>query len=112
MRQYLEFEKPVAELESKIEDLRQMTAAPGEINIAEEVAKLSAKADAQLRAIYARLSPWQKTQVARHAERPKALNVIAALIEEFTPLAGDRAYADDAAIVGGMGRFRGHAVMV
>ncbi|MBU6448914.1 MAG: acetyl-CoA carboxylase carboxyltransferase subunit alpha, partial [Rhodospirillales bacterium] len=112
MRQYLEFEKPVAELESKIEDLRQMTAAPGEINIAEEVAKLSAKADAQLKAIYAKLSPWQKTQVARHAERPKALGVIAALIEDFTPLAGDRAYADDAAIVGGMGRFRGKAVMV
>ncbi|MDE2318210.1 MAG: acetyl-CoA carboxylase carboxyltransferase subunit alpha [Rhodospirillales bacterium] len=112
MRQYLEFEKPVAELESKIEDLRQMTAAPGEINIAEEVAKLSAKADAQLKAIYAKLSPWQKTQVARHAERPKALGVIAALIEDFTPLAGDRAYADDAAIVGGMGRFRGRAVMV
>ncbi|MDE1906012.1 MAG: acetyl-CoA carboxylase carboxyltransferase subunit alpha [Rhodospirillales bacterium] len=112
MRQYLEFEKPVAELESKIEDLRQMTAAPGEINIAEEVARLSAKADAQLKAIYAKLSPWQKTQVARHAERPKALGVIAALIEDFTPLAGDRAYADDAAIVGGMGRFRGRAVMV
>ncbi len=112
MRQYLEFEKPVAELESKIEDLRRMTASPGEINIADEVAKLSVKADAQLKAIYAKLSPWQKTQVARHAERPKALNVIAALIEDFTPLAGDRAFADDAAIVGGMGRFRGKAVMV
>ncbi|MBU6419831.1 MAG: acetyl-CoA carboxylase carboxyltransferase subunit alpha [Proteobacteria bacterium] len=112
MRQYLEFEKPVAELESKIEDLRQMTAAPGEINIADEVAKLSAKADAQLKAIYAKLSPWQKTQVARHADRPKALGVVSALIEDFTPLAGDRAFADDAAIIGGMGRFRGHAVMV
>ncbi|MBU6426420.1 MAG: acetyl-CoA carboxylase carboxyltransferase subunit alpha [Rhodospirillales bacterium] len=112
MRQYLEFEKPVAELESKIEDLRQMTAVPGEINIADEVAKLSAKADAQLKAIYAKLSPWQKTQVARHADRPKALGVISSLIEEFTPLAGDRAFADDAAIIGGMGRFRGHAVMV
>jgi acetyl-CoA carboxylase carboxyl transferase subunit alpha len=112
MRQYLEFEKPVAELEGKIEELRRMTAAPGEINIADEVAKLSAKADAQLKATYAKLTPWQKTQVARHAERPKALNVISALIEDFTPLAGDRAYADDAAIVGGMGRFRGKAVMV
>ena len=112
MRQYLEFEKPVAELESKIEDLRRMTAAPGDINIADEVAKLSAKADAQLKAIYAKLSPWQKTQVARHVERPKALGVISALIEDFTPLAGDRAFADDAAIVGGMGRFRGRAVMV
>ncbi|MGE4481217.1 acetyl-CoA carboxylase carboxyltransferase subunit alpha [Acidocella sp.] len=112
MRQYLEFEKPVAELEGKIEELRRMSAAPGEINIVDEVAKLSTKADAQLKAIYAKLTPWQKTQVARHAERPKALNVISALIEDFTPLAGDRAYADDAAIVGGMGRFRGKAVMV
>ena len=111
MRQYLEFEKPVAELEAKIEELRQMTA-PGEINIADEVAKLSAKADSQLKAIYAKLTPWQKTQVARHADRPKALAVISALIEDFTPLAGDRAYADDAAIIGGMGRFRGQAVMV
>jgi len=111
MRQYLEFEKPVAELEAKIEELRRLTT-PGEINIADEVAKLSAKADGQLKVIYAKLSPWQKTQVARHAERPKALGVISALIEDFTPLAGDRAYADDSAIIGGMGLFRGHAVMV
>jgi acetyl-CoA carboxylase carboxyl transferase subunit alpha len=111
MRQYLDFEKPVAELEAKIEELRQM-ASPGELNIADEVAKLSAKADNQLRGIYAKLSPWQKTQVARHAERPKALSVIKALIEDFTPLAGDRAFADDAAIIGGMGKFRGQPVMV
>jgi acetyl-CoA carboxylase carboxyl transferase subunit alpha len=110
MRQFLDFEKPVAELESKIEELRQMTS-PGEINIADEVARLSDKADKQLRALYAKLSPWQKTQVARHAERPKAEAVIAALIENFTPLAGDRAFADDAAIVGGIGRFRGIPVM-
>ncbi|GLR65980.1 acetyl-coenzyme A carboxylase carboxyl transferase subunit alpha [Acidocella aquatica] len=111
MRQFLDFEKPVAELESKIEELRRMTQ-PGEINIADEVARLSAKADSQLKSIYARLTPWQKTQVARHAERPKAASVIAALITEFTPLAGDRAFADDAAIIGGMGRFRDQAVMV
>jgi len=111
MRQYLEFEKPVAELEAKIEELRLMTA-PGEINIAEEVARLSAKADGQLKAIYGKLTPWQKTQVARHAERPKALSVIKALIEDFVPMAGDRAFADDAAIIGGMGNFRGTAVMV
>ena len=111
MRQYLDFEKPVAELEAKIEELRLMTA-PGEINIAEEVARLSAKADAQLKTIYAKLTPWQKTQVARHAERPKAASVIKALIEDFTPLAGDRAFADDAAVIGGMGTFRGTAVMV
>jgi acetyl-CoA carboxylase carboxyl transferase subunit alpha len=111
MRQFLDFEKPVAELESKIEELRRMSS-PGEINIADEVARLTDKADKQLRAIYARLTPWQKTQVARHAERPKAGAVIAALIEDFTPLAGDRAFADDEAIVGGMGRFRGAPVMV
>lgn len=112
MRHYLEFEKPVAELEAKIEELRRVTAAPGGLNIAEEVARLSAKADAQLQATYAKLNPWQKTQVARHADRPKAQRVIATLIEDFVPLAGDRAFADDAAIVGGMGRFRGQAVMV
>lgn len=111
MRQYLDFEKPVAELEAKIEELRLMTA-PGEINIADEVAKLSAKADGQLKSIYAKLTPWQKTQVARHAERPKAASVIKALIEDFVPMAGDRAFANDAAVIGGMGTFRGTAVMV
>jgi acetyl-CoA carboxylase carboxyl transferase subunit alpha len=111
MRQFLDFEKPVAELESKIEELRRMSS-PGEINIADEVARLTDKADKQLRLIYAKLTPWQKTQVARHAERPKAGMVISALIEDFTPLAGDRAFADDEAIVGGMGRFRGTPVMV
>jgi acetyl-CoA carboxylase carboxyl transferase subunit alpha len=111
MRQFLDFEKPVAELESKIEELRRMTS-PGEINIADEVARLSAKSDNQLRALYAKLTPWQKTQVARHVERPKAAAVIAALITDFTPLAGDRAFAEDAAIIGGLGRFRGQPVMV
>ena len=111
MRQYLEFEKPVAELEAKIEELRLMTA-PGELNIADEVAKLSAKADGQLRTIYARLTPWQKMQVARHTDRPKAASVINALVDEFVPLAGDRAFADDAAVIGGMGHFRGTAVVV
>jgi acetyl-CoA carboxylase carboxyl transferase subunit alpha len=110
MRQFLDFEKPVAELESKIEELRRMTS-PGEINIADEVARLSTKADNQLRAIYAKLTPWQKVQVARHVERPKAAAVIAALITDFIPLAGDRAFAEDAAIIGGLGRFRGIPVM-
>ncbi len=86
--------------------------SPGELNIADEVARLSAKADGQLRSLYAKLTPWQKTQVARHAERPKAAAVIAALITDFLPLAGDRAFAEDAAIIGGMGRFRGLPVMV
>ena len=111
MRHFLDFEKPVAELESKIEELRRMTQ-PGEINIADEVARLSAKADSQLKTLYSKLTPWQKTLVARHVERPKAASVIAALITDFTPLAGDRAFADDAAIIGGMGRFRDEPVMV
>jgi acetyl-CoA carboxylase carboxyl transferase subunit alpha len=111
MRHYLDFEKPIAELEAKIEELRKMSEADG-LNIAEEVGRLTEKADRQLRATYAKLSPWQKTQVARHPERPHASDYIAALIEDFTPLAGDRAYADDAAIIGGLGRFRGRSVMV
>jgi acetyl-CoA carboxylase carboxyl transferase subunit alpha len=111
MRQYLDFEKPVAELESKIEELRRMES-PGEINIADEVARLTDKSDKQLRALYAKLTPWQKVQVARHPERPKAETCIASLITEFTPLAGDRAFADDEAIIGGLGRFRDTPVMV
>jgi acetyl-CoA carboxylase carboxyl transferase subunit alpha len=111
MRHFLDFEKPIAELESKIEELRRMSEPDG-INIAEEVSRLSEKADRQLRATYAKLTAWQKTQVARHPDRPKALSYIAALITEFTPLAGDRAFADDAAVIGGMGRFRGRSVVV
>ena len=111
MRHFLEFEKPVAELESKIEELRKMSEADG-LNIAEEVAKLTEKHDRQLRATYAKLTPWQKTQVARHPDRPKAGDYVRALITDFTPLAGDRAFADDAAVTGGMGRFRGRAVVV
>jgi acetyl-CoA carboxylase carboxyl transferase subunit alpha len=111
MRQFLDFEKPVAELESKIEELRHMTE-PGGISIAEEVGRLTEKAERQLRATYARLTPWQKVQVARHPDRPRAGAFIAALITDFTPLAGDRAFADDTALLGGMGRFQGRPVMV
>ena len=111
MRHFLDFEKPVAELEAKIEELRRMTD-PGELNIAEEVTLLSDKAERQLRTLYGRLSPWQKTQVARHPERPKARDVIAGLITEFTPRAGDRGFGEDAAIVAGPGRFKGEPVMV
>jgi acetyl-CoA carboxylase carboxyl transferase subunit alpha len=111
MRHFLDFEKPIAELEGKIEELRRMSD-PGGINIAEEVTRLTEKADRQLRATYAKLTAWQKTQVARHPDRPKALSYIDALIAEFTPLAGDRAFADDAAVIGGMGRFRGRSVVV
>jgi acetyl-CoA carboxylase carboxyl transferase subunit alpha len=111
MRQFLEFEKPIAELEGKIEELRRMSEPDG-INIAEEVARLTDKADRQLRATYAKLTPWQKTQVARHPDRPKTQAYIASLITDFTPLAGDRAFADDAAVIGGMGRFQGRSVVV
>src|SRR5271170_3267803 len=111
MRHFLDFEKPIAELEGKIEELRRMSHPDG-INIAEEVARLSEKVDRQLRATYAKLTPWQKVQVARHPDRPKAKDYIAGLIAEFTPLAGDRSFADDAAVLGGLGRFRGRSVVV
>jgi acetyl-CoA carboxylase carboxyl transferase subunit alpha len=111
MRHFLDFEKPIAELEGKIEELRRMSEPEG-INIADEVARLTVVADRQLRTTYAKLTPWQKTQVARHPDRPKAKDYIAGLITDFTPLAGDRAFADDAAVLGGMGRFQGRAVMV
>ena len=111
MRPFLDFEKPIAELEGKIDELRHLQE-PGGINIAEEIARLTEKADKQLRATYAKLTPWQKTQVARHPDRPKALAYLRALITDLTPLAGDRAFAEDAAVVGGLGRFGGRPVVV
>ena len=111
MRHFLDFEKPIAELEGKIEELRRMSEPDG-LNITDEIVRLTAVADRQLRATYGKLTAWQKTQVARHPGRPKASDYIAGLITDFTPLAGDRAFAEDAAILGGMGRFRGRAVMV
>jgi acetyl-CoA carboxylase carboxyl transferase subunit alpha len=111
MRHFLDFEKPIAELEGKIEELRQMSEADG-LNIADEIAKLTDKTDRQLRATYAKLTAWQKTQVARHPDRPKATNYVKGLITDFTPLAGDRAFADDAAVIGGLGRFKGRSVVV
>ena len=111
MRPFLDFEKPIAELEGKIEELRQMQE-PGGINIAEEIARLTDKADKQLRTTYTRLNAWQKAQVARHPDRPHALAYLRALITDYTPLAGDRAFAEDAAVVGGLGRFGGRPVVV
>ena len=111
MQAYLDFEKPIADLESKIEELRHLSSE-GEVNIADEVGKLQDKVQKQLTQTYAKLTPWQKAQVARHQNRPHAQAYIDALISDFTPLAGDRAFADDNAIVGGMGRFYGQSVVI
>ena len=111
MATYLEFEKPIAELDGKIAELKHV-ATGGDINIAEEVAKLQSKTEKLLRQTYAKLTPWQKTLVARHPERPHFRDYIAALVTDFVPLAGDRAFADDRAIQGGLGRFRGRPVVV
>jgi acetyl-CoA carboxylase carboxyl transferase subunit alpha len=111
IRHFLDFERPIAELESKIEELRHLSTT-SEINIADEVGRLENTANRLLRQTYARLTPWQKVQVARHPERPHCLDYLGGLITEFVPLAGDRAFAEDAAIIGGIGRFRGRSVVV
>lgn len=112
MRSYLDFEKPVAELEAKADELRALEARGDGISLSEEIGKLDARAGQALKEIYAALTPWQKTLVARHPQRPHFKNYCAGLIEEFTPLAGDRAFGEDEAIVGGFGRFRGEPVCV
>ena len=104
MRNFLDFEKPIAELEGKIQELRHLSDN-GDINIAEEVAKLQAKAERMLRQTYGRLSSWQRVQVARHPDRPHCRDYVEGLIDEFTPLAGDRNYAEDSAVISGLGRF-------
>lgn len=111
VRTYLDFEKPIAELESKVSELKALEGDEG-VSIADEITKLEQKAKSALVDTYAKLTPWQKTQVARHPDRPHALDYIGALIEDFTPLAGDRYFAEDEAIMGGLGRFRGQPVMV
>jgi len=111
IRHFLDFERPIAELEGKIEELRHLSTT-GELNIADEVGRLENSANRLLRQTYSRLTPWQKVQVARHPERPHCLDYIGGLIAEFVPLAGDRAFAEDPAIVGGIGRFRGRSVLV
>ena len=111
MASFLDFEKPIAELQSRIDELRD-TAADGEVDIAADIARLQAKSDKLLKDTFAKLTPWQKTQVARHPERPHFKDYVAGLFEEFVPLAGDRAFGDDQAILGGFATLAGRKVMV
>jgi acetyl-CoA carboxylase carboxyl transferase subunit alpha len=111
MPSFLDFEKPIAELQGRIDELRD-TAAEGSVDLAADIARLQAKSDKLLKDTFARLTPWQKTQVARHPERPHFKDYVAALFDEFVPLAGDRAFGDDQAIIGGFASFRGRKIMV
>ena len=111
MNSYLDFEKPIAELDSRIEALRD-TASNGELDLDKDIARLEAKSEKLLRDTYAGLSPWQKTQVARHPNRPHFKDYVAGVAEDFLPLAGDRAFADDSAIIGGFARIDGLRVML
>ncbi len=112
MTTYLEFEKPLAEIEGKAEELRAMARANEKMDVEKEAAALDKKAAAMLRDLYKDLSPWRKTQVARHPDRPHCKDYIEALFSEFTPLAGDRNFADDHAVMGGLARFNDRPVMV
>jgi acetyl-CoA carboxylase carboxyl transferase subunit alpha len=112
MRTYLDFEKPIAELESKVAELKTLASAERSVSIEEDIAKLENKAREALVETYSALTPWQKTQVARHPERPHFRHYIDALVKDFTPLSGDRFFAEDQAIIGGIGRFTGRSVMV
>jgi acetyl-CoA carboxylase carboxyl transferase subunit alpha len=114
VRTYLDFEKSVAEIESKIEELAALAEASGADAISQgvELSRLKAKAESQLAAIYSKLDPWQKTQVARHQDRPRFRDYVAALVTDFVELSGDRTYGEDAAILGGTGKFLGRPVLV
>src|SRR5580698_2702759 len=110
MRSYLDFEKPVAELDAKVDELRALAASGSDIG--DEISRIEEKAAQALKDLYANLTPWQKTLVARHPQRPHLGDFIKGLITEFTPLAGDRKFADDEALVAGFGRFRGESICV
>jgi acetyl-CoA carboxylase carboxyl transferase subunit alpha len=112
MRSYLDFEKAVAEIEARIEELRALETGDSAPAIREEIARLEANASQTLKELYAELTPWQKTQVARHPDRPHCLDYVAGLITDFVPLAGDRKFGDDDAIITGFGRFRGESICV
>lgn len=111
MASFLDFEKPIAELQARIDELRE-TAAGGSVDLDSDIARLQVKSDKLLRDTYTRLTPWQKTQVARHGDRPHFNHYVAGLFEGFMPLAGDRAFGDDQAILGGLAHFRGRRVVV
>ena len=112
MHAFLEFEKPIAELEGKIQELRQLAAEGGSANIDDEVGRLQAKLTQLIQDTYAKLTPWQKTQVARHPSRPHFSDYVSRLITDFTPLAGDRLFGEDHAIIAGLGRFRGRSIAI
>ena len=112
MQSYLDFEKPVADLEGKIAELKAMAASDQAVSIDEEVSRLSARADEALADIYRRLTPWQKTQVARHPQRPHFTDYLKSLVTEWAPLAGDRKFGEDAAIMTGFGRIDGTPVAI
>ena len=110
MRHFLDFEKPIANLEGKVEELRHMSS-DGSINIADEIGKLQTRIERELKQTYEKLGPWEKVQVARHPERPRVSAIIKQLFDDFTPLSGDRNYAEDYAVIGGMARFRGQGAV-
>ncbi len=111
-KSYLDFEKPVADLEAKVDELKTLAGQGDSVSIEAEIETLQGKADQALKALYGALTPWQKTQVARHAQRPHFVDYCAGLITEFTPMAGDRGFGEDEAVIGGLGRFRGRPVCV
>ena len=110
MRSYLDFEKPVAELEAKVEELRALARTGAAVSVGDEVSRLEQKAADTLAELYTSLTPWQKTQVARHPQRPHCLDFVAGLFTDFVPLAGDRKFGDDNAIIGGFGRMNGESI--
>src|SRR6202163_2903588 len=110
MRSYLDFEKPVAEIESKVDELRALAASGSDIG--DEITRIEDKAAQALNELYANLTPWQKTLVARHPQRPHFTDFVSALVSEFTPFSGDRKFGDDEAIIGGFGRFKGESICV
>ena len=112
MHNYLDFEKPISDLEGKIHELRKLAEEGESVDTSDEVGRLEVRAREAMAEIYAKLTPWQKTQVARHPQRPHFVDYAAELFEEFTPLAGDRKFAEDEAIQAGLGRFRGEPVAV